>query len=199
MNNESFEKMDREFLTHLRSVREKKVPEGIRRKFKSSVEERLLSSARPGSFGLPFIIAPAFVLLLGAVMCWIYLKPAGTVRENIPGEMELQKKDIYVQTQAVPAEVSASTVVVPLAKKDIQSNVQVVTMPKLNSPILSQITESNVVSELEALKELGVWSEKDEEEIGVSSDQIFEELETLAGELISGTNSVNVQSSSTQG
>ena len=185
MNNESFEKMDKEFLNSLKNAREKKVPEGIRRDFKRSVEERLASAGQP-AFGLSLVAVPALVLVLGAALCWFYVKPAPPVQKNISVETELQKKETV--TEALPAAV----------QKIVHSNVQMNAHPAAQHPELAQITESNIVNELEALKELGVWTEKDEEEIGITSNQIFEELETLAGELISGGTSSGVPQTSTQ-
>ena len=193
MNNESFEKMDREFLSSLKDVREKKVPEEIRRDFKRSVEERLASAGQPG-FGLSLLAAPALVLVLGAALCWVYLKPAPPVQENIPVETELQKKETVTEALPAPMPVAAPAPVPAAVRKIVHSDVQM----NAQLPKLAQITESNIVNELEALKELGVWTEKDEEEIGITSDQIFEELETLAGELISGGTSSGVPQTSAQ-
>ncbi len=200
MDHESFEKMDKDFLSSLKNVRERKVPEAVRRNFKRSVEERLASSVRPGGFSLSFLILPALAVVFGAVLCWIYLKPVPSGREMIPAEAEAQKNEIAPQMAGapLPAPGFKAPALSAGAQKAIHSNVQIDDQPSAKQPELSQITESNIVSEVELLKELGVWTEKDEEEVGITSDQIFEELETLAGELLSGAAGGNVPQASAQ-
>lgn len=179
MNHDSFEKMDREFLDGLKNVREKKVPESIRANFKRSVLERLVSAGKPAAFSLSFAAVPVLILALGGALCWFYLKPNRAVPDNLRTRAEVLKAE--AENKEKPTEVF------PAIPKQVKTTEE----SALRVPELVKVTESNLISELEALKELGVWTEADEEEIGISADQIFVELETFASEMLSGTNSVN--------
>lgn len=181
MNNGSFEKMDKEFLDNLKSVREKKVPESVRKDFKQSVEKRLFAAGQPAPFAFSFAVVPVLILGLGAALCWFYLRPNRAVPDNMQTRAEVLKAE-QLKKETPPE------VIVPINPK---VPVKTTAETALRVPELPQVTESNLVAELEALKELGVWTEKDEEEIGISADQVFVELETLASEMLSGTNSVN--------
>ena len=39
------------------------------------------------------------------------------------------------------------------------------------------VTEAEILSDIEALKELGVWTEEDEEKLGILAEERFSELE----------------------
>lgn len=175
---ESFEKMDKEFLDGLKNIREKKVPDTVRQNFKQSVERRIMSAGRPAGFGFSFAMLPVFVLAAGVALCWFYLRP----NRPVPVNVEIKQESAPIQTPALVLKT------VPEAPVKIQPN----------APKLEEITESNLVAELEALKELGVWTEQDEEEIGIPADLIFEELEAMIGEMPAGE-TLTVPQASTQG
>ena len=169
MDPQSFEKLDQEMMRSLGTVRRKRVPEEIRKNFRAAVEKRILESTRPGGFPLLFAAVPAVVLILGLALCWFYLRPAP--RPLMP-EPALART---VRSAMVPAAAPAPKAAAPVIE---------VAKPQPPAPEaqLSKITENNIVDEIEALKELGAWTDDDEQAIGIPSDQIFEELETLAGE-----------------
>lgn len=176
MNQESFEKIDQELFEKLQEVREKKVPASLRSDFSLEIERRIEGMGRPFVFHPGYAILP-ICAVLGAALCWFYLKPEPRVPEPHPAVL------ISAAAQA-PTEKKTFT-----SKPLIVSSAPSQSVPVVKESILPQITESNLVSELEVLKELGVWTEEDEQEIGISRDLIFEELETFAGDLFSSTNS----------
>lgn len=155
MDPESFEKLDRDLMKGLKNLREKKVPDEIRKNFRRSVEERLRHTARPMGFFGAAAGWPLLMLAAGLALCWWYLRPA-----------QIQPAGVQPKTPGV-IETVAAPPAGPLLEKQ---------------PALPAITESNIVEEIEVFKELGAWTDEDEKEIGIPADRIFEELEVMAAE-----------------
>lgn len=172
---DKFEKLDAELMKGLSGLREKSVPAEIRRNFRRSVEERVLRMNRPAAFSWNAAILPVFVLGLAIGFSWFYLKPKPVrpVVTAVP-TIEQEIRQTAPPTQAVQKRASVT-------REVVQPQIPLKPAAAVQES-LPAISESELVSEIEMLKELGAWTEEDEAEIGIPSEQIFEELEMLAGE-----------------
>lgn len=169
----SFEQLDREMMKNMETMRLRPVPPEIRKDFRRSVEQRILLELRGGGFSLMTFAVPLCVLALGAALCWFYLRPP---RIQPPAETVPQKKETVQVRQPVPAvprEVRPARAVQPVPVRPVSIQLPV-------------ITENNVVDEIEALKELGAWTDQDETDIGIPADQSFAELDLLGADLVQG-------------
>ncbi len=168
MDNKEFEKLDQDLMKGLSGLREKQVPQEIRKNFKRSVEERILGLGRPAPFSFSVFVVPACVLVFGLALCWFYLRPKHV--EPLVAEPKPMVKAEMPKVETAKPEAKSSAVVIP--EKPV--------MVSVAKP--AEINENELLEEIEALKELGVWTDEDEKDIGISTDQLFEELEIMAGE-----------------
>ncbi len=175
-----FEKMDQEWMRKLEGARERKVPDSVRAGFRKSVEDRIFKAGRGFSFAFAPALVPLVILGAGIALSWFYLRPQQPL---VPVQVEDRIQQPQARTAVISNEQNRTFKPAPPTQ---QSGFQAVT-EKAAAPVPAaltpELTESNIVEEIEMLKELGVWTEDDETEIGVSADQIFEELETMAGEI----------------
>ncbi len=177
MESEMFDKLDRDLMKGLQTLREKPVPQEIRRNFRRSVEERILEIGRPPLFSWQTALIPAAVLVLGLALIVLFVKPrpvtvSPQMKEAPAVIRETAKSEVKILAPALPMPSEV--------KREVQVDREIQNQnPQTQAAVVS---ESDLLSEIETLKELGVWTDEDEEEIGISSDQIFEELEILMGE-----------------
>ncbi len=178
MNPESFEKMDREWMDSLERMRERKVPEDIRRGFRKSVEQRILKAGQGFSFSPAPVLTAVAIVCLGAALCWFYLRPRQPLVVTRP-EQRIQYPNASDAVTSFNQEEASAGLPAPVPASVVRDTAPRAALPLPSGPVLD---ESNIVEEIEALKELGVWTDDDEEEIGVSAEQIFNELEMAAAD-----------------
>ena len=147
-----FEKLDKEMMEALQEVRHQKIPEGLLRNFSTEVQRKIQErNIRPAGIGLGLgiwvILALAF-LTFGMVI-WKLLPPAPKPKV-VP---------ILMPVSQIPAAATPSSSAPP---------------SKITP---APLTESEIISEIEALKELGVWTEEDEAKLGITLEETFSELE----------------------
>ena len=67
-----------------------------------------------------------------------------------------------------------------------------------SGPPLAEFRESNIIQEIEALKELGLWTDEDEEAIGIPAEQAFSEMEIAFDDAGNQGPSITIAESSAQ-
>ena len=130
MSEDSFEKMDKDWMGRLARIRQKNIPEGIRRDFAKSVENRVMHLPAGGGFGW-LAAVPALAVLIAV----IWFGQNYFARQTHPLVVEARREDA------------------------------------------AQLREADLEKEIETMKELGVWTEKDETAMGITNEQLFSELE----------------------
>ncbi len=176
-----FEKMDEWMMKASRRAREQKVPQKELDAFHEGVMKKIVDGSRPG-FGMPFagfVFAGAFTaaVVLGAAFYFrqVTVTPdvAAPVRAEVtlvtPTDVPLPEIPVspIIQTPPVPALVT------------VQPIMDMPGFSKIEDPAFK---DEDILEEIEALKELGVWSEEDEEEAGIPIEAAFLELESYSGD-----------------
>lgn len=169
MADESFEKLDQELMKGLKEARERRVPEEALKGFSDSVAKRILERKnRKPAFGFPaWVVIPAFALLAGAGL-WYWM---GVKVPQTPSPENLKMRPQAVPS--VPGIVPETRRVAAPAKELISTP----TAPAANPISLPALQDSDIADEIEALKELGEWTEEDEEVIEIPLEESFTELE----------------------
>ncbi len=170
--NDDFIKLDEWMLEATRREREGRVPEKDLLGFQEGVMRKIMERQRRGfgfpSMGLAMVSVFSLAVIFGAV---VYLN-------RMPS-----KKETPVVSSA-PAPVAAPVikkVILPVA--NVIPNIPV-TVPevKVSGPSVSVsqpslLSESEIMEEIEALKELGAWTEEDEERAGIPVEVSFADLD----------------------
>ena len=146
-----FKKMDDWMMDAARQEREKRVPEKDMKEFHDGVIKKILERQRHG-IGMPYVgLGMAGVLSLALILgLVIYLRPNPAAKVKPAVEQPIAVSSTTVQEKASSVEAAAPP----------------------------PMTESSLVEDIEALKELGVWTDQDEEEAGIPVEVIFSDLET---------------------
>lgn len=172
-----FEEMDQWMMKASRDVREQKISQKELNAFHESVMSKIMIQ-QPSHWSLPYtglMFAAAFSLaiILGTVFYLHQVQVSKT-----------EEKPVKVEVKLITAPMIPSPAVNDQAA-------HVTAMPQAPTPVMSQpavstaipiFQEMEILEEIEALKELGVWTEEDEEEAGIPVEAAFIELENYAGE-----------------
>lgn len=150
--NGDFEEVDREMMAALKGMRDQKMPEGLLKDFSAGVERKILErKIRPAGSGAGWVgvFVFCFAFLIFGVVLW-KLFPVS-------------------KPQVIPVPVTVTmTASVPGASKPEGGIPGKIKMP---------LNEAEITSEIEALRELGVWTEEDEEKLGIVMEETLSELE----------------------
>ena len=171
---DDFDKLDKEMMERLKPVREKSIPESIRKNFAEDVEKKIIDGEpASGGFGWGVVLAPALLVFVGVV---VFLKMTAVpekASQVVPPAQPIAKvaKPIAAPT---PVDVPA-----PVAQTPVKSSV----VDEVEQ--LSVETESELFSEIEVLKELGVWNEEDDQILDISMEDSLREMELFAEDFAS--------------
>lgn len=151
---DEFEKMDDSMLKTFRPLREQKFSKAEMDDFHAKVMKQIADRPIPQA-GFPYaglVTAAAFsaAVIFAAAFYFHQLQ--------VPPHQEAPVKAKVVRTIPIP-EIPAPQISVP-------------------APVV--IAEEDLLAEIEALKELGVWTEEDEEEAGIPVEAAFLELARYA-------------------
>lgn len=164
MKDEDFEKQDALIRKSLESFRTGEVPREILKGFREGVEKKIqLGGIKPApAAGFPSFAAAAAVILALAL--------AGGVI-------------FYGQTRAVkpPAEAPAvqSSVQAEPAAAEPLSQAEKITQEKVPDLNVEMEADPDVLSDVEVLEALGVWTEEDDRSVGFDVTGRFREVELL--------------------
>ncbi len=154
MNDKNFEKMDEAWMQALRSVREKKVPNNILRNFDVLVAQRIIHQQKENPVfagGWALVLLPALAIVL-AVGIWRFFPEFKKPSPTVPALTSQ-----FVQPE--PLKVEAVEALVPAAIS------------------VADLHEEEIADEIEALKDLGVWTDEDESSVGILPENTFDELD----------------------
>jgi hypothetical protein len=174
---DDFKKLDDWMMDAAKREREQRVPEKDLQAFHDGVMKKILERGNRG-FGMPYAgfaaaAALTFAMVLGTV---IYIQ---NVRVPVSEESaKLSQNGTRAQAR-VEKEPMLAAVKTPAAVfyREPVSQPQASPAPKALAVQPPPLTESDIVDEVEALKELGVWTEDDEAEAGIPVEVTFGDLE----------------------
>ena len=152
---QDFEKLDKEMMEKMKNLREQKMPEGLLWNFGAQVERKILArQARPTGMGLGWasLFAAGLAFLLFGVAVW----------KLLPARPRVVPVPVTASVTSIPA-VSAPVILRPKAEESTRD--------------ILRSAPAEIVNEIEALKEIGVWTDEDEEKIGIALEETFDELE----------------------
>ena len=163
---DEFEKMDDYLKKVFRDQKDIFQPGKDLKGFSDSVVKRILERQRNRQIGFGIAAGFSAVAVFGMVMVFVMQpRPATAPEISAPAAVEAK----------VPASMvnQAREIIPAVSKKQelVQAPAATVTVPE-------PVTEETLAAEIEALKDLGVWTEQDEEEIGIPADVIFAEIQT---------------------
>lgn len=178
---DKFGKMDKWMMNASREVREQRISRKELDAFHEEVMKKIAASQTSG-WKLPFpgmMMAAGFSLavILGAAF---YLNQVRVVPEEKPvkAEVKLVTEPLVpapqIKEPAMPEPISIP-VISQAAPAALSQQV-----PASAPAVLAK--EEDLLQEIEALKELGLWTEEDEEEAGIPVETAFAELENYFGE-----------------
>ena len=148
--NREFEKMDSEMMEIFKPARNQAMPEGLLKNFSARVESKILKGNIRAGLGGGGLAAWGFAFFILAVVLWRVLPAQGPAAVPVPV--------IVLESPALRVPPGAKQSPVP-------------------HDVSAPATETEILSDIEALKELGVWTEEDEEKIGILAEERFSELE----------------------
>ena len=176
MNKESFEKMDADFEKLFRPLKEEHVPDELFKNFELQVKRKILEQERPpislGSWYAAVAVSLVTLAVIGILVWRMNIKSAEPVREPA------------VRTVLTQAPVSVdpaprlSEKPVQIEGKDKNKGIESSSNLSKDTPAVpAPLEESDLITEIEALQELGVWTEEDDNAIGISAEYSLSELE----------------------
>lgn len=154
MNEHEFEQQDAFIRKSLESVRPGEVPREVLKGFREAVENQILAGgSTPAGGGSP-VPAVALVLLLAAALGIVFLFMSVRADKNV---------EIKPELEALPAPASAPR----FASSEVSA--------EASAPVL----EAEVLTDVEVLEALGVWTEEDDRSVGFQVENRFQEVELL--------------------
>ena len=148
---QDFEKMDKEMMEALKELRGQKIPEGLLKDFSAGVEQKIRDrNVRPLGAGLGWtsFLALGVAFLVFGIVIWKLL-PSRPRVIPIPARSAAESPAVFSTRATAPA------------------------AEKFSAPL----AEAEISSEIEALRELGVWTDEDEQKLGIALEETFDELE----------------------
>ncbi len=163
--NHEFEKMDAEMMETFKRARNQEIPEGLLKNFSASVERKILERhVRPSRLGVGWaglaVLGFAF-LIFGAVL-WRLLPATRPAPVQVPVQA--------VNSVILRPEAEESREILRSAQDDKRR-------AQDDKQRIQNDDSTEILSDIEALKELGVWTEEDEEKLGILAEERFSELE----------------------
>jgi hypothetical protein len=169
--NDDFKKLDEWMMNASKKAREKKVPEKDLQDFHDNVMKKILErqNAAPGFpyAGLAAVAAFSLAVIFGAVM---YM-------HSVKVEKNETEKAQTVENQRLDAIHSGPSHYASLDGKDDGKQFMSGSLSSAEGPTRVPLTEASIVDEIEALKEIGAWTEEDEAEAGIPVEVTFGDLE----------------------
>jgi hypothetical protein len=166
---DEFNKLDDWMMEIVKPEREKRLSEEDLKGFHDDVMKRVIERQNRG-FGSPYVgfafaAALSLAVIFGAVL---YMRSVNIEKEKIaetggPVKTNAEKK---------PAPQYAA-----IDKRDSGKEFLSGSLSNASLPQAAPLTEANILDEIEALKELGSWTEEDEAEAGIPADVTFADLE----------------------
>ena len=158
---EDFKGLDDWMMTVTRGERQGHVPDKDLEDFHDEVMKKILERQRSG-FGHPYagfaVAAGISIAVIFSAILYIRLVP---VEKPKPVAMEVTKQ-------------AAVSPIIPASVETVKAETLASQAKKAELPVF---TEATLVDEIEALKELGAWTEDDEAEAGIPADVTFSDLE----------------------
>lgn len=157
---DDFKKLDDWMMDAAKNTREQKIPEGELKDFHEGVMRKIMERQNAGAgfpyMGLAFVAALSLAVTFGAV---IYMKSV--------------KVEPVTQEEASEIKPVAAA---PVLQQEIPEIKTPVPQPKVQASAPA-LNEAEIIDEIEALKELGAWTEEDEAEAGIPVEVTFGDLD----------------------
>lgn len=170
--NDDFIKLDEWMLDTTRRERERRVPEKDLTGFQEEVMRKIMARQHQG-FSIPYgglamVSVFSLAVILGAVF---YLNGTPSKKET-PRVSSSAAPVTAPVVQKVILPVPAVIPNIPVTVPEVE-----VSKPAANMSQPATLSESEILDEIEALKELGVWTEDDEDRAGIPVEVIFADLD----------------------
>jgi hypothetical protein len=170
----NFEELDQQMMDFTKTSREKSVPKKELENFNSEVMKKIARfESEPPDFNPLLISISLFCfLIMVSGMVFIHSVETGKIHPKklqflLPAPAAaMTHETIAVKLQPVPAP-QVPPAVIPAA---------VSSQPAQGQTVRS-LNEEELIAEIEALRELGVWTEEDEEQAGMPVEVTFAETE----------------------
>ena len=154
MNHEKFEDLDQQLEKELGPLRSRRVPRAMLKGFSAAVEKKISEGATPLfplTAAVPLLMVVFILMMLGAL--WFFAK----VPSKIPEKAALPVPVVTQSREAIPVQVKMGAEEIP--------------------PALTALRDQDLILEIEVMQELGVWTDADNEEIGITLEDYLTVLE----------------------
>lgn len=156
---DDFKKMDEFFQKIFREQSENFSPEKNMKGFSDSVVKKILERQRSRQIGFSLALGFSAAAILGLAMVVVIQQKQMPVAEA-PEKMEAQAPAVITNEIAAPEAIQTESA-------------------KPAAPAVREtVTAETIAADIEALKELGLWTEQDEEAIGIPVETAFSEVMT---------------------